>query len=96
MPSMTLPSCENIADMDQWELKRGHWKRMRWLWLALSIFGMLSTPSAIVDALNNYKADHRFGWITLLAFTIRFGQIWLFAWLWWKCRPLKPETSSGT
>jgi len=33
--------------MDQWELKRGHWKRMRWLWLALSIFGSLRPNLAL-------------------------------------------------
>jgi hypothetical protein len=80
--------------MDKWELKRGHWRRMRWLWLALSLLGLISTPSAVLDAVENYKTDHRLGWIIPLAFGMRFGQIWLFAWLWWKCRPLPPEYSS--
>ncbi|MCU1222547.1 MAG: hypothetical protein JWQ42_640 [Edaphobacter sp.] len=81
--------------MDQWELKRGHWRRMRWLWLASSILGVLSTPSAMVNALDDYKTNHSFGWIVLLAFAMRFGQIWLFAWLWWKCRPFKADTGSA-
>jgi len=77
--------------MDQWELKRGKWRRMRWLWLAFSLFGLISTPSALFDAFNTYKTDHTLGWIIPLAFAMRFGQIWLFAWLWWKCRPLPPD-----
>jgi hypothetical protein len=75
------------SPMDPWELKRGSWKRLRWLWLVLAVFGCLATPAAILDAVKTYRADHRLGWIVPLAFAIRFGQIWLFAWLWWKSRP---------
>jgi hypothetical protein len=81
--------------MNRSEMKQGAWKRMRWLWLAFAILGLLLTPSAIANAIDSYKADHRLGWIIPLAFALRFGQIWLFAWLWWKYRPSGPERDSG-
>jgi hypothetical protein len=67
---------------------------MRWLWLAFSLLGLISTPAAVFDAIDIYKTDQRLGWIIPLGFALRFGQIWLFAWLWWKCRPLHPEHNS--
>lgn len=82
-----------MVRMDRLEPKRGQWRRMRWGWLAISILGLLFTPSAIIDAVDTYKTDHSVGWIIPLAFAIRFGQIWLFAWLWWKSRPSSPETN---
>ena len=68
-------NCEIIPDMDQWKLQRGHWSRMRWLWLAFSLLGLISTPGAVFDALNTYKADHRLGWIIPVAFAMRFGHL---------------------
>jgi hypothetical protein len=81
--------------MEQPKIRQGAWKRMRWLWLAIAIWGLLLTPSAIVSAVDAYKADHTFGWIIPFAFALRIVQIWFFAWLWWKYRPsnLKPNTS---
>jgi hypothetical protein len=66
--------------------------------MAISILGLISTPSAVIDAVANYRIDHKFGWIILIAFSMRFGQIWLFAWLWlwWKCRPLPLEHHSNS
>jgi cytochrome c biogenesis factor len=73
--------------MDSWELKRGNWKRLRWAWFALAVLGCFLTPSAILDAIHSYRSEHRLAWVIPVAFVLRFGQIWLFAWLWWKSRP---------
>jgi hypothetical protein len=77
--------------MNRSEMKQGARKRVRWLWLGFAILGLLLTPGVIADAIDNYKADHRIGWVIPLAFALRFGQIWLFAWLWWKYRPSDSE-----
>jgi hypothetical protein len=82
--------------MDQPGIKQGTRRHIRWLWLAISIWGLLLTPSAIVSAVDAYKGDHQFGWIIPFAFAMRIAQIWFFAWLWWKYRPsnLTPNTSA--
>jgi Na+/H+ antiporter NhaA len=68
---------------------RGKWGRWRWAWLALAAIGVLSTPGAILDAINLNRSEHRLGFITVIAFSIRFAQIYGFTWLWWKTRPYK-------
>jgi hypothetical protein len=40
------------SPMDPWELQRGSWKRLRWLWLALAVLGCLATLAAILDAVK--------------------------------------------
>lgn len=79
--------------MNTLEPKPGKWRRMRWAWLALSVLGVLTTPGAILHAMDLYKADHKFSFMIFIAFAIRFGEIWVFAWLWWKYRPSAPQTS---
>jgi hypothetical protein len=83
-----------VVEMDSSEPKPGNWKRMRWVWLALAIWGLLATPGALIDAFNFYRTEHRLGWIIPLAFALRFGQIWLFAWLWWRCPPANADAQS--
>ncbi len=62
---------------------------MRWLWFAMATIGSLTTPSAMISAIHEGKADHRMIAIMILAFAIRLGMIGLFYDLWWKSRPLK-------
>ena len=49
-------------------------------------FGLLTTPSAVVDAVKEGRAAHRIIAIILGALAIRFGVIGLFYNLWWKYR----------
>jgi len=47
------------------------------------------------SAADTYQYNHRLEWIIPVAFAMRFGQIWLFAWLWWKSRPANKEAKSA-
>ena len=67
--------------------KKPKWRRMRWLWFAIAVVGILQTPNAISDAVRLVKSDHSMVLIAVLAFAIRFGMIWLFLKLWWQFRP---------
>jgi fluoride ion exporter CrcB/FEX len=55
----------------------------------MALYGVLTTPSAIIDAFRLSKANHWFIGVMILAFTIRFGMIALFFSLWLKYAPAK-------
>lgn len=67
---------------------RGKWKWWRWGWLAIAVLGLLQTPSEVIKTVALYRSDHTLGFSILIAFIIRFAQIYVFAWLWWKTRRL--------
>ena len=67
---------------------RGKWKWWRWGWLTIAALGLLQTPSEVIKAFALYRSNHTLTFSILIAFIIRFAQIYVFAWLWWKTRPL--------
>ena len=67
--------------------KKPKWRRMRWLWFAIAVLGILQTPNAIINAIHLVNSDRRMALVALLGFAIRFGMIWLFLKLWWQFRP---------
>jgi hypothetical protein len=62
-------------------------KYLRWGWLSLVVVSILTTPSAIMDAIHLGRSDHRLIFVIPLAFTIRFAVTWWFFRLWWVSRP---------
>ncbi len=62
---------------------------LRWLWFAMALFGLLTTPFAVLDAYRLGLSDHRLIAVAILAFSIRFAMIWLFFSLWLKYAPAK-------
>jgi len=81
--------------VDFLKLNSGKWKWSRWGCLIIAVIGVLMTPQAIINAIQLYKSDHKLGFVMPLAFALRFAQIWVFAWVWWKTRPV-PKTLSGS
>jgi hypothetical protein len=83
---------ESMTGMDQLDQEkdslRGKWKRWRWAWLALAVAGVVTTPAAVISAIDLYRSDHRLGFVVPLGLGIRFAQIYGFTWLWWKTRPV--------
>lgn len=67
--------------------KKPKWRRMRWLWFAIAVVGILQTPNAIINAIQLVRSNHWMALIAVLGFAIRFGMIWLFLKLWWQFRP---------
>ena len=58
----------------------------------MAAIGIVTTPSAVADAIGVYRSDHRLGFLGFvgpIAFGIRFATIYVFRWLWWKTRPEK-------
>ncbi len=58
-------------------------KRLRWLWFAIALYGLLTTPSALLGA----RGTHLPLFVVILALTIRFATIFWLMNLWWKYRP---------
>ena len=67
--------------------KKPKWRRVRWLWFAIAVVGILQTPNAIINAIHLVKPNHWMAFLAVLGFAIRFGMIWLFLKLWWQFRP---------
>jgi hypothetical protein len=65
------------------------WQKFRWLWFAFALYGLLDTPFAVMDAYRTDIADHRLIPVTIFAFAVRFGIIWLFFSLWVKFAPAR-------
>jgi hypothetical protein len=61
-------------------------KKFRWGWFAVACFAILTTPGAVIDAIQLFRSDHRLGFILPVAFVIRVGMIWWFLKLWWDTR----------
>jgi len=61
--------------MDRLDLKHPNWQRFRSLWLAIAAVGLLTTPSAVINAVNLYHSEYRLGFLIPVAFSIRLAQI---------------------
>jgi hypothetical protein len=48
-------------------------KYVRWGWLLLVVVSILTTPSAVVDALHLGRSDRRLIFVIPIAFIIRFA-----------------------
>lgn len=70
------------------------WRRFRWLWFGGAILAILTTPSAVADAIKLFRSDHSLGFVLPIAFAIRIVMIWWFLKLWWSTRPEKVESNS--
>jgi hypothetical protein len=62
-------------------------KKFRWGWFLIAVFSILTTPNAIITAIQLGKSDHRLIPILPIAFAIRFAMTWWFLKLWWTHRP---------
>jgi hypothetical protein len=69
-------------------------QRFRWGWLAIALWGLISTPFALISAYYTVMEDHRMIFPMVLAFTIRIAMICWFFSLWLKYRPIKSEKDS--
>jgi hypothetical protein len=69
-------------------------KYARWGWLFLVVVSILTTPSAVVDAIHLGRSDHRLMFVIPLAFIIRFAVTWWFFKLWWGSRPSAQRENS--
>jgi hypothetical protein len=85
-------SLRGVLGVDQPDQKkdsvRGKWRWWRWGWLAIAALGLLQTPSEVIKTVALYQSDHTSGFSIFIGFSIRFAQIYVFAWLWWKTRPV--------
>ena len=61
-------------------------KRLRWLFFVGAVLSLITTPSAIYNAIELCRSDHKMIAIALLAFTIRFAVTAWFIKLWWSYR----------
>lgn len=80
-------SFSSDASTEAERAKKPKWRRVRWLWFAVAVGGILQTPNAIIDAIHLIKSDHWMAFATVVGFAIRFGLICLFLKLWWQFRP---------
>lgn len=86
--------------MNQSDVQKPKWRRMRWAWFTIAAYGILGTPTAIIGAIEMGKSDRRLAPVMLVALAIRGLMIWFFLALWWQFRPakqaVKPKTDQAT
>ena len=65
--------------------------KFRWLWFAMAMYGLITTPFAATNAYREALSYHRVIFPMILALFIRVGTIYLFFSLWLKHRPVKSD-----
>lgn len=53
-------------------------KFVAWVELLIAVVAVLTTPSAIIDAIHWVHSEHKLALVIPIAFAIRFGIIWWF------------------
>jgi len=71
------------------DIQKPKWTRMRWLWSAIAIVGIIGTPNAIIGAFNLGKSNLALSPIAIVALIIRVVMVWFLLKLWWQFRPEK-------
>jgi hypothetical protein len=82
--------------MDQSDVQKPKWRRIRWAWFAFAAYAILGTPTAIIGAIEMGKSHHRLAPVMLIALAIRGLMIWFFLALWWQLRPAKQAAKPQT
>ena len=69
--------------------------KLRWLWFAIAVLIVLTTPSAVFSAIQLAHANRSVVPALMLAVVFRLAFIWFFFHMWWKYRSPKQEQNQS-